>query len=118
MSDKKGSYKIFENSEEEFDLRPCTFGLYEKMKIAQLRCTAIPEKTIEPGVTSKRAIIAEFKLSEEEIGEKDEYGIKELYEIIIKSIFMPTPKDIKMDDVNVGEVARANRDFFSQASGN
>ena len=109
MSETK-SYKLFESREDEFYLKPCTFGVYEKVKLAQLKCTAVPELT-------KQAIIKEFNLSESEVGDKAEYGLKGLYEFILRNIFIEPPKNIKMDDLAIGELNRASQDFFSLATG-
>ncbi len=107
MNDSK-SYKLFESDEKEYYLKPCTFGLYEKVKLNQLNCTAIPESV-------KASIKKEFNLQDE--NSKDKFGVKELYGFIVRNIFLDAPKDFNINDLSISELNRANLDFFRSASG-
>ncbi len=105
MTGKK--YRIFENVDEEYSLKPITFGLYEKIKLSQLRCTIFDQE-------SKDAIMKEFNVQEP--AEEEKIGIKEMYEIYVKELFFDVP-EFEINDVRIDEVNKAIRDFFTRAAG-
>jgi len=103
-------YAILENTDKEFTLAPVTFGRYEKMREAQLHCTAVPEN-------AKAEIRKEFNIPEEDDEGAENYGIAEMYRRFIRILFIDAPKAFELKDVNIAELNRAVADFFASASG-
>ncbi len=102
-------YRILESNDEEFSLKPATFGTYKRIKLAQYRCSAFDE-------ASKIAIKKEFALADPEEDEK--ITLEELFEIYVKELFFDAPGDFKIEDVRLDEVNRAIQDFFQTVAGN
>jgi|GEM_PF-6365608 len=109
MEEKRG-YAIFESKDEEYFLAPSTVGRYRKARALQLRCTAIPE-------TVKELIRTEFNIGKEEEEAEESFGITELYRRYVGLMFLGAPEKFDLDDVNLGELNRAMRDFFGRAQG-
>lgn len=109
MSEQK-SYRLFENMDDEFHLKPCTFGLYEKLKMVQLKCTAIPAVT-------KKNIMAEFNIPSEDQPDSS-FGVEELYKFYIENMFLDIPEKFDIKDVVLREVVRAASDFFALGGSN
>uniref|UniRef100_A0A6M3XPK7 Uncharacterized protein n=1 Tax=viral metagenome TaxID=1070528 RepID=A0A6M3XPK7_9ZZZZ len=105
-------YRPIESEDKEFHLSPVTWGTYERLKVAQLQCSAIDNQT-------KFSIAAEFNLNVKELEEiqKTKIGTKELYKIYADNIFIETPEKFEFDDMNIQEINRAAKDFFLKAAG-
>ena len=105
------NYKIIETEDEkEFHLVGITFGVYEALKMAQLKCSAFD-------VADKLKICKEFNLEPEEAKAKPEFGTRELYAKYVDLLFLEPVENLKIEDIDISEVNRAARDFFSMAIG-
>ena len=102
-------YRILETNDEEFTLKPATFGIYKRIKLAQFRCKAFDE-------TTKEMIRKEFSLNEPEEDEK--ITLEEMFRIYVEELFFDAPSDFKIEDVRLDEVNRAIQDFFRTVAGN
>jgi len=105
---EENTYRPLENVDEDFHLAPITYGLYEKIKLKQLMCSAI-------NAESKVEIMKEFNIEKVPLGKT--IGIGELFKFYCENLFMETHK-VELKQIRLDELGRAANDFFLKAAGN
>lgn len=105
-------YRIIENIDKSFLLKPCTLGLYKRIRMLDLSYSSTSAE-------SKTLIMQEFQIDEKEFKRIKKINVETYYTELVKLLFMDV-NSIHFDVSNIllSEVNRAYKDFFAMLSGN
>ncbi len=102
------TYRPISNVDKTFLLVEITGGAYKRLKFILLKSATEP-------LVNKQKILVEFKLDEAEC--TNDLGIEELYVELTKALFIGAGSDVSFEHINLPEVNRAYKDFFSLLEG-